>query len=433
MLTVAAILAAVVAVGAIVLGSDRRQFELRAVMENAGQLVKGNRVTVGGVPVGSLTAIRLTPDNQAALTLRIDDRRLVPLHEGTTVAIRVGSLSSVAGREVALHPGPNSAPALRDGATIPLERTSSVVDLDQVLNTLDAATRSRLQALVHGSAAQYAGESAAANAGLRALNPALAQTSLMLEQLTRDEGAFERFLVRSAAVVSAIRPRSPKLEHGLASAASLTDRLAREDAALSDTLRRAPAVLRQSTATLARARGALEDLRPTLRAAQPVAPRLAALLRALAPITPLARPAVAGLSALLPDTAAVLRALPALARAGVPAVGDAATSLEGAAPIVRGARPYTPDVVAGIFNGFGGTTGGYYDANGHYARISLQANLDTLTGPGTLIPKPPADGVLTGYAHGKVARCPGAAAQPPPDRSAPFLDPAAPCDPKDTP
>jgi phospholipid/cholesterol/gamma-HCH transport system substrate-binding protein len=82
-------------------------------------------------------------------------------------------------------------------------------------------------------------------------------------------------------------------------------------------------------------------------------------------------------------------------------------------------------------NGFGGTTGSYYDANGHYARISFQSNAYSLEGILSLLPVPPSTPGLTGYRRGVVARCPGAAAQPAPDRSNPWVVPG--CNPEDSP
>ena len=125
-------------------------------MKEAGQLVKGDQVQVGGVPVGSVTGIALTSDFNARITIHVESS-LAPLHEGTIAEIRVPSLTGVANRYVALAPAPNNRPALPAGATLPASDTREVVDLDQLFNTLNAPTRKGLQQLIQGSAEQYAG------------------------------------------------------------------------------------------------------------------------------------------------------------------------------------------------------------------------------------------------------------------------------------
>src|SRR6185437_1241904 len=96
------------------------------IFPEAGQLVRGDQVQVGGVPVGSVTEIELTPDDRAKITIHVDGS-LTPLHAGTKAQVRTPSLSSVANRYIQLSPGPNNARALPAGAT------KEVTDLDQLL------------------------------------------------------------------------------------------------------------------------------------------------------------------------------------------------------------------------------------------------------------------------------------------------------------
>ena len=86
--------------------------DLQPDFAEAGQLVRGDQVQVGGVPVGSVTDIELTHDFKAQVTIHVNSS-LTPLHAGTVAQVRVPSLSSVANRYIALSPGPNNAPALR--------------------------------------------------------------------------------------------------------------------------------------------------------------------------------------------------------------------------------------------------------------------------------------------------------------------------------
>ncbi|MDQ1748016.1 MAG: phospholipid/cholesterol/gamma-HCH transport system substrate-binding protein, partial [Frankiaceae bacterium] len=410
--TAGALVAALIAVGFVVLGG-RSSYRVHAVLTDAGQLVGGNLVTVGGATVGKVESIDLTHDNQARVTLRIDDGSLAPLHEGTTATIRSTSLSAVAGRVVALAPGPNNAPKIPDGGTIGAQDTHSIVEIDELLNSLDAQTRSALQGVVHGSAVSYDGHLAAANAGLQALSPALSETVKTTDELLADQGTFERFIVQASAVVGAVAGRRGDLETGIADAAAAADAVASRTQALTDVLTRAPGVLRQSNSTLVDVRSALGDLVPALHEARPVAPRAARLIEQLAPLLPRVAPVVRDVEGLLPDLRGTLTQLPATEKVGRPALAAASAALQSASPIVAAARAYTPDLVAGLLNGFGGTTGSYYDANGHFVRIALMGNPAALQGIGALL-RPPAGSPagVADFRSGVVARCPGAAEQP---------------------
>ena len=99
--------------------------------------------------------------------------------------------------------------------------------------------------------------------------------------------------------------------------------------------------------------------------------------------------------------------------------------------VVAGLRAYTPDVVAGLLNGFGGTTAGYYDANGHYVRISLQGAPFTFQGGASGIDVPSFRTDAYALRRGILARCPGAATQPHADGSNPWRPAEAPCKPED--
>jgi hypothetical protein len=94
-----------------------------------------------------------------------------------------------------------------------------------------------------------------------------------------------------------------------------------------------------------------------------------------------------------------------------------------ARPILSELRSYTPDLTSGIVAGFGGSSGGYYDANGEYARISFVGGPFSITG----LPK-----LSSGFGavrSGAAQRCPGGANYPALDHSNPFVDTGVSCQP----
>src|SRR5436190_15840817 len=84
-------------------------YQVGITVSNASQLVKGDQVKVGGVPVGKVSRIGLADDGRAHLVLSLREDNLTPLHDGTKALIRSTSLAGIANRYVAIFPGPDSA------------------------------------------------------------------------------------------------------------------------------------------------------------------------------------------------------------------------------------------------------------------------------------------------------------------------------------
>jgi phospholipid/cholesterol/gamma-HCH transport system substrate-binding protein len=422
-------------------------YRVEMTLDNAGQLVKGDQVKIGGYPVGTVEGIELADDSRARIELAIDDDDLAPLHRGTVATVRSTSLSGIANRYVALEPGPNDAPAIEDGGSIRAEDGREAVDLDQLLNTLDSQTQRELSTFVRRGADLFASEgdgrdsavARQANAGLESLNPALAQSARTFHALTRGDGDLEKLVVAGAAAASDATSRPEDLDQLVGNALGATGAVAQESAALESSLGRLPATLRRTNTTLVNLRSLLGDVRPLVREARPAAPLLSDVLDRLRPLVRDARPVISRTRGVIDrggthrDLLGALEGLIGLGRAAVPAFDSTVKTVRDALPVVRDVRPYTPDLIGGVFNGFGGSTGGYYDANGHYARISFQGSVYTLTGLGSLLPRPPADQNLTGYDLNR-KRCPGAGTQQLPDKSNPYVERSDfPCDPEDSP
>ena len=426
-LTIAALVAAVLMLGWLMFRFADDPYTVRAVVDDAGQLVGGNEVQVGGVPVGSVKSVEVRDDHLAELELELDDE-IAPLHEGTTATIRNPSLTSVAGRYVALFPGPNDEPEIPDDGEIPTADTQEIVDLDQLLNSLDPRTVAALSQFVRGSSDAAHGRGDELAAAIESLNPSLSRGAATLGELTRDQAARERLVASTADIVETLAIRRDEIATGTTAASTALDAIADERDVLASTLEQAPETLRTAVPALADVRALLGELRPALGEARPVA-------RGLSRLLPRLRPVSAGLRRELPrvrrllsspgaddDLTDLLGRLPGLAGQATPLLEDLTDVTAESRPILTEIRPYVPDLTGGIVAGFGGSSGGYYDTNGHYARIAFLGGPFSLAG----LPPPPPMGTLK---SGAFARCPGGATFRAEDGSNPFVEPALACDP----
>jgi phospholipid/cholesterol/gamma-HCH transport system substrate-binding protein len=402
--------------------------EYTLIFQNAGQLVKGDNVQIGGRAVGSVRSIELTRNNQAAIRIGVKEP-YAPLREGTQAIIRLTSLSGIANRYVSISPGPDASKTLPDRSTISTASTTTPVDLDQLFNTLDPKARKNLQGVITGFKTQLDGKGPEAAAATEYFNPLLSSARRLVNETNEDEDALTRFIVSSSRTVSAIAERRDDLADLVGNANATTGAIASENRALSQALALLPTTLRRGNSTFVNLRATLDDLDPLVADSKPATKDLAPFLRELRPLLRDARPTIAGLSTLVRkpgadnDLVEATRKLPAFQKVASPAFADATGALKKGEPVLEFARPYIPELV-GWFRDFG-VGSANYDANGHYARIQPIFNAFQLeelpTGPAQLVPLPVAQR-LDGLQTGILKRCPGAASQPAVDGSAPYRD-----------
>ena len=432
----AALLIAVAAVAFILLRGSGESYAVKARFTNASQLVKGNDVQVAGTRVGSVDEILLTGDGAAEVTLNIEDPGYQPLRRGTEAIIRLTSLSGVANRYVDLRlPGGDAKP-IPNGASIPATSTTSAVDLDQLLNALDKDARDDLQGVVRGFGRQYEGRSAEAARGYLYLNPSLAASSRLFEELTFDTPALNKFIVASSKLVTDVGEKREDVTGLVNELADFTGAIGRRKESLADAIGQLPPFLRRANTSFVNLRGAVDDLRPLVEESKPVTPKLRRLLADLRPFARDARPTVRDLSRLVRSPGAD-NDLVELTRGQVPlrniatrdvqrngrerrgAFPETVDALRKAVPELAFARPYAVDLT-GWFDDFGHS--GVYDALGGKSRVGTYVNafaqVDGVLRPIPVPLRNPVGERVT--ASGQRNRCPGAAEHPAADRSNPW-------------
>jgi phospholipid/cholesterol/gamma-HCH transport system substrate-binding protein len=430
-IAVAALVAAV-ALAALAMFGNGASYTVHAVFENAGQLVKGNEVRVGGQPIGTITDIQLDDSANAVVTMKIEDA-LAPLHEGTSATIRATSLSGIANRYISLKPGPNSSRRIADGGRIGTDNTSAPVDLDVLFDSLDAKTRAGLRNLIRGSGDQYDGKAQQARESVKYFAPWLSSTSELTSELALDQGLFERFVKDGAATVSALAERRDDLSGLVSNTNQAMAAIGDESTALQQALALLPGTFRKANTTFVNLRSTLDDLQRLVDESKPATKQLAPFFQRLRPLVADARPTIADLSELISkpgsgnDLTELTAMQPKLARLTGSVFPRAIRALDRAQPVIEYARQYTPDL-AGWITKFG-QVAGYYDANGHYARVQPVSSPTVFQG-GSLVAVPP-ERHFEGYQAGILRHCPGGAVQPPPDGSAPL--PVAGCRTTDVP
>lgn len=285
----AAVLAALVVAVLLLGGSGDDGYIVRAEFRDTNGLRKNSDVKIGGVPGGKIAEIDLTPQDTAVVTMKLKDGA-VPIGAGATADSRPVNL--LGEKYVDLRPGDLRKP-VQGGTTIPLARTSTPVELDEVINTLDPTTRGRLRVLINEAGVGLQGRGTDLNALLDRMPPSLREGRELLGSFAADTTRLKRLASTGDRVLASFADGGDRLADLVRQGQRALEVTAKNREKLGQSIDQAPATLNQLNATLTTLDSASARLKPAAAEIRRTAPPLADTLQRLPDLEDNAKPTLA--------------------------------------------------------------------------------------------------------------------------------------------
>ncbi|WP_116200537.1 MlaD family protein [Amycolatopsis circi] len=337
-------------------------YTVGVLLGSATNVVKGGSVLINGFPSGSVADISVR-DGKAYVQLALDGDH-VPLHAGAKVTVAWKAL--LGERLVEVHDGPESNATIPSGGML-TGTMDQPMELDQVLNALDPATRAHLSSLVNGLNSTVSGNEQNIQATVKSAGPALTSLGAVLKALGSDGPAIKNLVTTLDQMTGTLAARDKDVRGVLDDLSRTTALTAQQHQQLSAALQKLPAVIDKANGTLGDVPGVADKAVPLLQDLQPATEKLPSVAKNLKPVFQDLRPLVAELRPTLDSAKTLLGYTPGLldqAHAVVPGATSAVNYLQ---PAFQFLRPYTPEVAS--YFSLWGSAFANYDANGHYARI----------------------------------------------------------------
>ena len=291
----------------------------KILFAEGNQLVKGDQVQVGGVPVGSVKNITLTSDYKALVTVHVDSS-LTPLHEGTTASVRVPSLTASPTAISRCRRGPTTSPRLRQARRCRRPpRTASWISTS--CSTPSTPRRARgcrsfSRARPNSTRGRTPTSACRSSTSVRRCRPG----SHLFSELDHEQTALTSFLVEGAKAVTTIAAHSEQLTDLIGNTDTTFQAVGSQQANLARALHELPLALAQGNRTFAELPPTLSALTQSVNVSKPNQKELPLFLSRLTSLLHTATPVVGNFSQAFSkpgpnnDLTDAIRALPALTR-----------------------------------------------------------------------------------------------------------------------
>jgi len=366
------------------LGADDRlgpTYKVRAIFDNVAAAVPGEDVKVAGAKVGVIESMDVTADKKAAVTLRIDDARFSPWRANAKCVVRPQSL--IGEKFIECEPGTVAEPELakiRDGEEgegehlLPLDRTSSPVDLDLFNNILRRPYGERFALVLNEFGTALAGRGEDLKAAIHRANPALRETDRVLAILARQNRVLADLARDSDAALAPLARQKQRVSGFIVQANETAKATAARRGDIERGIERLPRFLDELRPLMADLDGFATQATPVFRDLRAAAPQLSRVFERLGPFSQAAQPSLLSLGD------ALERGRPALIRSR-PLIRDLGRLGRDSRPVATNLARLTAslDRTGGIerlmdliffstlsINGF--------DSVGHYLRAGLLVN-----------------------------------------------------------
>jgi ABC-type transporter Mla subunit MlaD len=290
--TVMASAAAALVLGVGASDDDGAGYEVRAIFDNVSGAVEGEDVKIAGARVGAIKELDVTPDKKAVVVLEIEEPGFAPFRADAHCTIRPQSL--IGEKFVECDPGRSDQPELEevpegeDGAgqaMLPLERTSSPVDLDLINNIMRLPYRERLALLINEFGTALAGRGRELNEVIHRANPALRETDEVLKILASQNRTLARLAVDGDQALAPLARERASVGRFIVEANETAQASAERRGELSETFAKLPRFLSELKPTMEDLGALSDEMTPVISDLGDAAPALNRFILALGPFS----------------------------------------------------------------------------------------------------------------------------------------------------
>jgi virulence factor Mce-like protein len=182
-------------------------YRISVELPDADQLVPGNEVRIGGARVGLVEDIKPIQDENGSVKARLDlklDPEVDPLPTDSTVVVRARSALGLKYLEIDKGTSDQGYP---EGSIVPLSAaTPTPVEIDQVLSTFDAPTRTAIQNNLVEFGNALAARGPELNSALGKLPETVTLLKPVMKNLSSPNTKLKRFIVASANIAAEVAP-----------------------------------------------------------------------------------------------------------------------------------------------------------------------------------------------------------------------------------
>jgi phospholipid/cholesterol/gamma-HCH transport system substrate-binding protein len=362
-------------------GGSNGGYTVRAIFDDAGNIISGENVKIDGVTVGTVTSVLPTPQQKAAVVMNISNPGFKDFRSDASCTVRPQALigekfvdclpTEPRPEGTPLPPPLHTIPHGQEGAgqlLLPVQRTHSPVDVDLLGDISRLPERQRLTIILNELGAGLAGRGSDLKVVLRRANPALQELDKVVGILAGENHVLAKLAVDSDKALAPFAAVRNRVANYIVQSNTVAQATARHRGALERNLADFPPFLRQLGPAMERVGRFADQTTPVFRNLGLAAPGINQTFTHLAPFSnssstffqslgktaKLSGPAITA-------TQPLLTRLQALGGAAQPFAGNLSellSSLRSSGGLER--------LLDFIFLGAGSSNG--YDALGHFLR-----------------------------------------------------------------
>ena len=273
-------------------------YTLRAIFDNAANIIPGENVKVDGVKVGTVSEVVPTPQEQAAVVMHIDNPGFGDFRADSSCTIRPQALlgekfvdclpTKPRVEGTPLPPPLQTIAAGREGAgerLMPVQNTHSPVDPDLLNDITRLPERQRLTIILNELGVGLAGRGSDLRAVIRRANPALQELDKVLAILAGENRVLTKLATDSDKALAPFAAARKQFADYFVQSNTVAQASARHLGALERNLIDLPPFLRQLGPSMERLARLADQITPTFTALGVAAPAIDQAFTRLAPFS----------------------------------------------------------------------------------------------------------------------------------------------------